>query len=88
MNELGVYVGFQYSRKINTHFNIGVQSRLFYEVTTGILSQVTLTPTLTYQFSKSKRKNWRNRLISLIGKSQASLDSYPAKDCGPFRKLS
>jgi hypothetical protein len=56
LNELGVYIGFQYSRKIDTHFDLGVQSRLFYEVTSGILSQVTLTPTLTYHFSKSKRK--------------------------------
>lgn len=56
LNDLGVYLGFQYSRKIDTHFDLGVQSRIFYEVTTGILSQVTLTPTLAYHFSKSKRK--------------------------------
>jgi hypothetical protein len=54
-NELGIFIGFQYSHAIDTHFDLGVQSRLFYEITTGILSQVTLTPTLTYHFSKSKR---------------------------------
>jgi hypothetical protein len=56
LNDLGVYMGVQYSHAIDTHFDLGVQSRIFYEVTTGILSQVTLTPTLIYHFSKSKRK--------------------------------
>jgi hypothetical protein len=56
LNELGVFIGFQYSRKIDTHFDLGLQSRLFYEFTSNTLEQVTLTPTLTYHFSKSKRK--------------------------------
>ena len=55
-NELGVFIGIQYSRKIDTHFELGIQSRLFYEFTSNILSQVTLTPTLTYHFSKRKAK--------------------------------
>ena len=54
--ELGVFIGFQYSRKIDTHFELGIQSRLFYEFTSNIFSQVTLTPTLTYHFPKSKAK--------------------------------
>jgi hypothetical protein len=54
--ELGVFIGFQYSRKIDTHFELGIQSRLFYEFTSNIFSQVTLNPTLTYHFSKPKNK--------------------------------
>jgi hypothetical protein len=56
LEELGVFIGFQYSRKIDTHFELGIQSRLFYEFTSNIFSQVTLTPTLTYHFSKPKAK--------------------------------
>lgn len=56
MNELGIFIGFQYSRKIDTHFELGIQSRLFYVVTAVFLDQVTLTPTLTYHFSKPKTK--------------------------------
>jgi hypothetical protein len=55
-NELGVFIGLQYSRKIDTHFELGIQSRLFYEFTSDILSQITLTPTLTYNFQKRKPK--------------------------------
>ncbi len=54
--ELGIFIGFHYSRKIDTHFELGIQSRLFYEFTANIFSQVTLTPTLTYHFSKHKTK--------------------------------
>jgi hypothetical protein len=56
MNELGVFVGFQYSCKIDTHFELGIQSRVFYVVTAVFMDQITLTPTLTYHFSKSKNK--------------------------------
>ena len=55
-HELGIFLGLQYSRKIDTHFELGIQSRLFYEFTSNIFSQVTLTPTLMYHFSKSKAK--------------------------------
>jgi len=56
MNELGVFMGIQYSRKIDTHFELGIQSRIFYVVTAVFLDQITLTPTLTYHFSKTKTK--------------------------------
>jgi len=56
LEELGIFIGFQYSRKIDTHFELGIQTRLFYEFTSNIFSQVTLTPTLTYHFSKTKTK--------------------------------
>jgi hypothetical protein len=56
-NELGVFVGIQYKRPIADQLDLGIQSRLFYEFTANILAQVTLTPTLTYHFSKSKKKS-------------------------------
>lgn len=56
LNELGAFIGFQYARKIDTKFELGIQSRFFYEITSNIFSQITLTPTLTYHFTKSKKK--------------------------------
>jgi len=56
LEEGGAYIGLHYSRKIDTHFELGIQSRLFYEISSNILAQITLTPTLTYHFSKPKAK--------------------------------
>ncbi len=59
-NELGAFIGIQYAKRIDTKFDLGIQSRLFYEFTSNILSQITLTPTLTYHFRKSKRKTTKS----------------------------
>jgi hypothetical protein len=55
-NEGGAFIGLQYAKKIDTHFELGIQSRLFYEISSDILAQITLTPTLAYHFAKSKKK--------------------------------
>jgi hypothetical protein len=38
LTELGVYIGFQYRHKIDSHFDLGIQSRLYNEVSSNILS--------------------------------------------------
>jgi hypothetical protein len=55
LNELGAYLGIAYRYPIDRHFELGIQSRIFYEISSQILAQVTLTPTLTYRFGKSNR---------------------------------
>lgn len=55
-NEGGAFIGLQYSKLIDKHFELGIQSRLFYEISSDILAQITFTPTLTYHFSKLKNK--------------------------------
>jgi hypothetical protein len=60
LNELGVFAGIQYKRPIADQLDLGIQSRLFYEFTSNILSQITLTPTLTYHFRKSTRKTTKS----------------------------
>jgi hypothetical protein len=54
LNDAGVYAGLHYERNIDTHFKLGIQSRLYFNVTSVIFEQMTLTPTLTYTFSKKK----------------------------------
>ena len=56
LNELGAFFGVHYSKKIDTKFELGIQSRIYYAISTDILELITLTPTLTYHFSKSKKK--------------------------------
>jgi len=53
-NDLGAFVGLHYERKIDTHFKFGIQSRVYFNITAVYFEQVTLTPTLTYTFSKKK----------------------------------
>ncbi len=48
LEEGGVFVGFHYSHKIDTKFELGLKSRLYYLISTNSFEAITLTPTLTY----------------------------------------
>ena len=50
LEEGGVFIGLHYSKKIDTKFELGIKSRLYYLISTGTLEAITLTPTLTYHF--------------------------------------
>ncbi|NJL15194.1 MAG: hypothetical protein HC913_20765 [Microscillaceae bacterium] len=50
LEEGGVFVGLHYSKKIDTKFDIGIRSRLYYLISTNTFDTITLTPTLTYHF--------------------------------------
>jgi hypothetical protein len=50
LEEGGLFVGFHYSKKIDTKFELGIKSRIYYLLSTGNLEAITLTPTLTYSF--------------------------------------
>lgn len=54
LNDAGVFVGLHFERNIDPHVKLGIQSRLYYNVTAPTFEQMTLTPTLTYTFSKKK----------------------------------
>ena len=61
-NELGIFIGLHYKRPILSNLELGIQSRLLYEVTSNLLNQITLTPTLTYHFQKSTKKTAKSTL--------------------------
>jgi hypothetical protein len=50
LEEGGVFLGFHYSKKIDTKFELGIKSRIYYLLSTSSLEAITLTPTLTYHF--------------------------------------
>lgn len=50
LEEGGAFVGFHYSKKIDTKFDLGIKSRLYYLISTNSFEAITLTPTLTYHF--------------------------------------
>ena len=50
LEEGGVFVGFHYSKKIDTKFDLGIKSRVYYLISTNSFEAITLTPTLTYHF--------------------------------------
>ncbi len=50
LEEGGVGFGLQYLKKLDTKFDIGIRSRIYYLVSTNTLEAITLTPTLTYHF--------------------------------------
>lgn len=50
IEEGGIFLGFHYSKKIDTKFDLGIKSRIYYLVSTNSLEAITLTPTLTYHF--------------------------------------
>lgn len=50
LEEGGIFLGFHYSKKIDTKFDLGIKSRIYYLVSTNSLEAITLTPTLTYHF--------------------------------------
>lgn len=50
LEEGGAFFGLQYSVKIDTKFDLGIESRVYYLLSTGTWEAVSLTPTLTYNF--------------------------------------
>lgn len=46
----GTFVGFGFSRKIDTKFELGIKSRVYYLISVSSFEAVTLTPTLSYTF--------------------------------------
>lgn len=50
LEEGGIFVGLHYSKKIDTKFELGVKSRVYYLISTNSIEAVTFTPTLTYLF--------------------------------------
>ncbi len=53
-NDAGAFVGLHFERNIDPHVKLGIQSRLYFNVTSAMFEQMTLTPTLTYTFSKKR----------------------------------
>ena len=57
LEEGGAFLGFQYSRKIDTHFYLGIKSRIYSTISAGAsIDGITLTPSLTYRFDKKSKK--------------------------------
>jgi hypothetical protein len=50
LEEGGISAGIQYKIKIDTHFDFGVKSRIYYTASINQLEIISLTPTLTYRF--------------------------------------
>ena len=50
LEEGGLFIGFQYLKKIDTKFDLGIKSRVYYTISTNSFEAITLTPTLTYHF--------------------------------------
>ena len=48
--EGGTFLGFGFSRKIDTKFELGIKSRVYYLISVSSFELVTLTPTLSYTF--------------------------------------
>ena len=58
LEDAGAFLGFQYSRKIDTHFYLGIKSRIYSTISAGAsIDGITLTPALYYQFAKTKKKD-------------------------------
>ncbi len=50
LEEGGILFGVHYLKKIDTKFDLGIKSRIYYLVSTNSLETITLTPTLIYHF--------------------------------------
>lgn len=50
LEEGGAFIGLQYSKKIDTKFDLGMKAKFYYLISTGSPEAITLTPTLTYHF--------------------------------------
>ncbi|MEN9599887.1 MAG: hypothetical protein RL596_2206 [Bacteroidota bacterium] len=50
LEEGGAFVGIQFSKMIDTKFELGIKSRVYYLISTNSLETITLTPTLAYHF--------------------------------------
>ena len=57
LEDAGAFLGFQYSKKIDTHFYLGIKSRIYSTISAGAsIDGITLAPALTYRFDKTKKK--------------------------------
>jgi hypothetical protein len=52
LEEGGVCTGIQYSKFIDTKFELGIKTRVYFLLSTSTFEAITLTPTLTYHFSR------------------------------------
>ncbi|MBY0477720.1 MAG: hypothetical protein K2Q24_08725 [Chitinophagaceae bacterium] len=50
LEEGGAFFGVYFSKKIDTKFDLGIKSRVYYTISTASFEAITLTPTLTYHF--------------------------------------
>ncbi len=50
LEEGGAFFGVHFSKKIDTKFDFGIKSRVYYTISTASFEAITLTPTLTYHF--------------------------------------
>ena len=50
LEEGGGFLGIHYLKKIDTKFDLGIKSRVYYTISTSSFEALTLTPTLTYHF--------------------------------------
>jgi hypothetical protein len=50
LEEGGISAGFHYKIKVDTHFDFGIRSRIYYLISTNQLEAISLTPTLAYRF--------------------------------------
>ncbi len=50
LEEGGAFFGIHYFKKIDTKFELGIKSRVYYLISTNEFEAITLTPTLTYSF--------------------------------------
>jgi hypothetical protein len=61
LNDVGAFIGFNRSWKIDTHFTFGIQVRYYQNLTSWMAEEITLTPALTYHFySKKARESYSN----------------------------
>lgn len=50
LEEAGMTAAIEYTRKLDTHFEIGLQVKAYYLMSVQTLEAITLTPTLAYRF--------------------------------------
>jgi len=50
LEEGGAFAGTNFSKMIDTKFELGIRSRIYFLISTNEFEAVTLTPTLTYHF--------------------------------------
>ena len=50
LEEGGVFFGIHFIKKIDTKFDLGIKSRVYYTISTNTFEAITLTPSLTYHF--------------------------------------
>ena len=50
LEEAGVLLGLHYFKKIDTKFDFGVKTRVYYLISTSSFEAITITPTLRYNF--------------------------------------